>query len=60
VIPLRSRTQVGWSFGEFCCRNFTPLILDRIGNLTYRITVLMLVVSTVRYNGLETIETDRN
>ena len=29
VIPLRSRTQVGWSFGEFCCRNFTPLILVR-------------------------------
>jgi hypothetical protein len=21
VIPLRSRTQVGWAFGEFCCRN---------------------------------------
>jgi hypothetical protein len=29
VIPLRSRTQVGWAFGEFCCRNFTPLILIR-------------------------------
>ncbi len=29
VIPLRSRTQVGWSFGEFCCRNYTPLILVR-------------------------------
>jgi hypothetical protein len=29
VIPLRSRKQVGWSFGEFCCRNFTPLILIR-------------------------------
>jgi hypothetical protein len=29
VIPLRSRTQVGWAFGEFCCRNFTPLILLR-------------------------------
>jgi hypothetical protein len=29
VIPLRSRTQVGWAFGEFCCRNFTPLILVR-------------------------------
>jgi hypothetical protein len=29
VVPLRSRTQVGWSFGEFCCRNFTPLILIR-------------------------------
>ncbi len=29
VIPLRSRTQVGWSFGEFCCRNFTPLVLVR-------------------------------
>jgi hypothetical protein len=29
VIPLRSRTQVGWAFGEFCGRNFTPLILIR-------------------------------
>jgi hypothetical protein len=29
VNPLRSRTQVGWAFGEFCCRNFTPLILIR-------------------------------
>jgi hypothetical protein len=29
VIPLRSRSQVGWAFGEFCCRNFTPLILIR-------------------------------
>ncbi len=29
VIPLRSRTQVGWSFGEFICRNFSPLILVR-------------------------------
>jgi hypothetical protein len=29
IIPLRSRKQVGWSFGEFCCRNFTPLILIR-------------------------------
>jgi hypothetical protein len=29
VIPLRSRTQVGWAFGEFCCRNFTPLVLIR-------------------------------
>jgi hypothetical protein len=29
IIPLRSRTQVGWSFGEFVCRNFTPLILVR-------------------------------
>jgi hypothetical protein len=29
VIPLRSRTQVGWAFGEFCCRNFIPLILIR-------------------------------
>ncbi len=29
IIPLRSRTQVGWSFGEFVCRNFAPLILVR-------------------------------
>ncbi len=29
VVPLRSRLQVGWSFGEFCCRSFTPLILIR-------------------------------
>jgi hypothetical protein len=29
VIPLKSRKQVGWSFGEFICRNFTPLILVR-------------------------------
>jgi hypothetical protein len=29
VIPLRSRTQVGWAFGEFCCCNFTPLVLIR-------------------------------
>jgi hypothetical protein len=29
VVPLRSRTQVGWAFGEFCCRNFVPLVLVR-------------------------------
>jgi hypothetical protein len=29
VIPLRSRIQVGWAFGEFCCRNYIPLILIR-------------------------------
>jgi hypothetical protein len=29
VIPLRSRKRVGWSFGEFCCRHYTPLILIR-------------------------------
>ena len=29
VIPLRSRKKVGWSFGEFCCRHYTPLILIR-------------------------------
>ena len=29
VIALRSRTQIGWASGEFCCRNFTPLILIR-------------------------------
>ena len=33
IVPLRSRSQVGWSFAEFCARNFTPLILirDNIG-----------------------------
>jgi hypothetical protein len=31
VIPLRSRKEVGWSLGEFCCRNFTPLIVVRQG-----------------------------
>ena len=33
IIPLRSRSQVGKSFSEFCARNFTPLILirDNIG-----------------------------
>jgi hypothetical protein len=33
IIPLKSRSQVGWSFAEFCCQNFTPLILirDNIG-----------------------------
>jgi hypothetical protein len=29
VIPIRSRTKVGWSFGEFCCRHFVPKILVR-------------------------------
>ncbi len=29
VISLKSRKQVGWAFGEFTCRNFTPLILVR-------------------------------
>ena len=29
VIPLKSRTQVGWSFAEFCARHFIPLILIR-------------------------------
>ncbi len=29
IIPMRSRTQVGWAFTEFICRNFTPLILVR-------------------------------
>jgi hypothetical protein len=29
VIPLRSRKKVGWSFGEICCRHYTPLILIR-------------------------------
>jgi hypothetical protein len=33
VIPLNSRSQVGWAFAEFCSRHFTPLILirDNIG-----------------------------
>ncbi len=33
IIPLKSRTKVGWSFSEFCARHFTPLILirDNIG-----------------------------
>jgi hypothetical protein len=33
IIPLRSRSQVGRVFTEFCARNFTPLILirDNIG-----------------------------
>ncbi len=33
IVPIRSRSQVGWSFAEFCARNFTPLILiwDNIG-----------------------------
>ncbi len=29
VIPMKSRTQVGWAFSEFCARHFTPLILIR-------------------------------
>ena len=29
IIPIRSRTQVGWAFTEFICRNFSPLILVR-------------------------------
>jgi hypothetical protein len=29
IIPIRSRKKVGWAFGEFCCRHFTPLILVR-------------------------------
>jgi hypothetical protein len=29
AIPIRSRKKVGWSFGEFCCRHFVPLILIR-------------------------------
>jgi hypothetical protein len=29
IIPIRSRTQVGWAFTEFICRNFAPLILVR-------------------------------
>jgi hypothetical protein len=29
IIPIRSRTKVGWSFGEFCCRHFVPKILVR-------------------------------
>jgi hypothetical protein len=33
IIPLKSRSQVGWSFAEFCSQHFTPLILirDNIG-----------------------------
>jgi hypothetical protein len=33
VIPLKSRSQVGWSFAEFCARHYIPLILirDNIG-----------------------------
>ncbi len=36
VIPLKSRTEVAWALGEFCCRNFVPLILvrDNIGENT--------------------------
>jgi hypothetical protein len=40
--------------------SFIFRVSDRIGNLTYRITIQKLVVSTVCYNGLKTIETDRN
>jgi hypothetical protein len=29
VFPIRSRKKVGWTFGEFCCRHFVPLILIR-------------------------------
>jgi hypothetical protein len=29
VFPIRSRKKVGWAFGEFCCRQFVPLILIR-------------------------------
>jgi hypothetical protein len=29
VTLLRSRTQVGWAFGGFCCRNFTTLVFVR-------------------------------
>ncbi len=33
VIPIKSRTRVGWSFVEFCARHYIPLILirDNIG-----------------------------
>ncbi len=33
VFPLRSRTEVGRSFADFCCRNWVPLVLvrDNIG-----------------------------
>ncbi len=36
VISLKSRTEVAWSMGGFCCQNFTPLILvrDNIGENT--------------------------
>jgi hypothetical protein len=29
IIPIKSRTKVGWAFGEFCCRHFVPKILVR-------------------------------
>ena len=29
IIPIRSRKKVAWSFGEFCCRHYTPLVLVR-------------------------------
>ncbi len=25
IVPLKSRTEVAWALGEFCCRNFVPL-----------------------------------
>jgi hypothetical protein len=33
IVPMKSRTQVGWSFTVFCACHFTPLILirDNIG-----------------------------
>jgi hypothetical protein len=33
IIPMTTRSLAGWSFAEFCSRNFTPLILilDNIG-----------------------------
>jgi hypothetical protein len=33
IIPMKSRSQVGWAFTEFCARHYTPLILirDNIG-----------------------------
>jgi hypothetical protein len=33
IIPMTIRSLAGWSFAEFCARNFTPLILirDNIG-----------------------------
>jgi hypothetical protein len=33
IIPMKTRSQAGWSFATFCARNYTPLILirDNIG-----------------------------
>jgi hypothetical protein len=33
IVPMKSRSQAGWSFAEFCARHYTPLILirDNIG-----------------------------